>query len=31
MLQILEGSIVTGKSGKPLKVISVDGDGLSGI
>jgi hypothetical protein len=28
MLQILEGSIVTGKSGKPLKVISVDGDGL---
>ncbi len=28
MLQILEGSIVTGKSGKPLKVIGVDGDGL---
>jgi hypothetical protein len=28
MLEILEGSIVTGKSGKPLKVISVDGDGL---
>jgi hypothetical protein len=28
MLQILEGSIVTGKSGKPLKVISIDGDGL---
>ncbi len=28
MLQILEGSIVTGKSGKPLKVISVDGNGL---
>jgi hypothetical protein len=28
MLQILEGSIVTGKSGKPLKVISVDDDGL---
>jgi hypothetical protein len=28
MLEILEGSIVTGKSGKPLKVISIDGDGL---
>jgi hypothetical protein len=28
VLQILEGSIVTGKSGKPLKVISVDSDGL---
>jgi hypothetical protein len=28
MLEILEGSIVTGKSGKPLKVISVSGDGL---
>jgi hypothetical protein len=28
MLEILEGSIVTGKSGKPLKVIGVDGDGF---
>jgi hypothetical protein len=28
MLEILEGSIVTGKSGKPLKVISISGDGL---
>jgi hypothetical protein len=28
MLQILEGSIVTGKSGKPMKVISIDGKGL---
>jgi hypothetical protein len=28
MLQILEGSIVTGKSGKPMKVISLDGRGL---
>jgi hypothetical protein len=28
MLQILEGSIVAGKSGKLLKVISVDDDGL---
>jgi hypothetical protein len=28
MLEILEGSIVTGKSGKPLKVIGIDGDGL---
>jgi hypothetical protein len=28
MLEILAGSIVTGKSGKPLKVISISGDGL---
>jgi uncharacterized protein YjlB len=28
MLKILQGSIVTGKSGKPLKVIGIDGDGL---
>lgn len=27
-MQILKGAIVTGKSGQPLKVISVDGDGL---
>jgi hypothetical protein len=28
MLEILEGAIVTGKSGKPLRVISINGDGL---
>jgi hypothetical protein len=28
MMQILEGAIVTGKSGQPLKVVRVDGDGL---
>jgi hypothetical protein len=26
MLQILEGSIVAGKSGKPLKVVAIDGE-----
>ena len=28
MLKILEGSIVIGKSGKPMKVISINGEGL---
>jgi hypothetical protein len=26
MLEILEGSIVTGKSGKPLKVVAIEGE-----
>ncbi len=28
MMQIIEGSIVIGKSGKPMKVISINGEGL---
>lgn len=28
MVEILEGSIVAGKSGKPMKVVRVDGNGL---